>query len=75
MKTALIYLLFSFCCLTTFSQNYVKLKYDKNIDLTEQTSFIIGVEYDTRKGKIKQRGKYFENKIQEFHFENKHCRH
>lgn len=60
MKTALIYLLFSFCCLTAFSHNYVKLKYDKNIDLTEQTSFVIGVEYDTRKGKIKQRGKYFD---------------
>ena len=60
MKTPLIYLLFSFCFLPAFSQNFVKLKYDENIDLTEQTSFIIGFEYDTRKGKIKQRGKYFD---------------
>ena len=60
MKTTLIYLLLSFCFLPAFSQNYVKLKYDENIDLTEQTSFIIGVEYDTKRGKIKQRGKYFD---------------
>ena len=46
--------------MTAFSQNYVKLKYNENIDLTEQTSFIVGVEYDTKKGKIKQRGKYFD---------------
>jgi len=46
--------------LTSFSQNYVKLKYDENIDFTEQNSFIIGFEYNTKKGKIKQRGKYFD---------------
>ena len=49
MKIALIYLLLSICCLTSFSQNYVKLKYDENINILEKKSFIIGFEYDTKK--------------------------
>ena len=59
MKTTLFCLLLSVCCLTAQSQKNVKLVYDENIDFTEQTSFIIGFEFDTKKGKIKQRGKYF----------------
>ena len=59
MKFTLLYLLFSICYLTSQSQKHVKLVYDKNIDFTEQTSFIIGFEFDTKKGKIKQSGKYF----------------
>ena len=59
MKIALIYLLLSTCCLNSFSQNYVKLKYDENINLLEKKSFLIGFEYDTKKDKIKKRGKYF----------------
>tara|TARA_B110000459_G_C16597457_1_gene489374 strand:+ start:740 stop:2278 length:1539 start_codon:yes stop_codon:yes gene_type:complete len=59
MKTTLIYVLISLCCLTSFCQNYVKIKYDENIDLSEKTSIIIGFEYDTKKEKIKQKGKYF----------------
>ena len=59
MKTALFCLLLSVCCLTAQSQKNVKLVYDENIDFTEQTSFIIGFEFDTKKGEIKQRGKYF----------------
>jgi hypothetical protein len=37
----------------------VKLEYDKNIDLNEEASFIIGFEYSTKKNKVKQKGKYF----------------
>ena len=59
MKTTLFCLLLSVFCLTSQSQKNVKLVYDENIDFTEQTSFIIGFEFDTKKGKIKQRGKYF----------------
>ena len=59
MKTTLFCLLLSVCCLTAQSQKNVKLVYDENIDFTEQTSFIIGFEFDTKKGEIKQRGKYF----------------
>lgn len=59
MKTTFIYLLISFCCLTSFSQNYIKIKYDENINLLEKSSIIIGFEYDTKREKIKQKGKYF----------------
>ncbi len=60
MKTTLICLLFGLCCFTSSSQNYVKIRFDKNIDLNEEASFIVGFEYDTKKGKIKQIGKFFE---------------
>jgi hypothetical protein len=58
MKALSIYISLA-CCLTSYSQQYVKLKYDENIDLLEQESFAIGFEYETRKGKTKQKGKYF----------------
>ena len=59
MKTTLICLLISLFCFTAFSQNYVKLKYNENSDLSENLSFIIGFEYHTKKNKVKQKGKYF----------------
>tara|TARA_Y100000766_G_scaffold244525_1_gene223850 strand:+ start:1507 stop:3000 length:1494 start_codon:yes stop_codon:yes gene_type:complete len=59
MKTTLIYLLISFLYFNSLSQNYVELQYNKNIDLSENQSFIIGFEYDTKKGKIKRIGRYF----------------
>lgn len=59
MKTTLICLLLSLCCFSSSSQNYVKMRFDKNIDLNEEASFVVGFEYDTKKGKIKQIGKYF----------------
>ena len=59
MKTTLVYIFLINCCLNSFSQNYVKLKYDENINLLEKKSFLIGFEYDTKKDKIKKRGKYF----------------
>lgn len=59
MKISFFLIVISFCYLTSHSQNYVKIKYHKNIDINEKTSIIIGFEYDTKKGKIKQKGKYF----------------
>jgi hypothetical protein len=59
MKTALIHFILISCFLTSYSQSYVKLRYDEKIDLSEKGSIIIGFDYDTRKGKIKQKGKYF----------------
>ena len=59
MKATLISLLISFLYFTSLSQNYVKIEYDKNIDINEEASFIIGFEYHTKKNKVKQKGKYF----------------
>jgi len=59
MKISFFLIVISFCYLTSHSQNYVKIKYYKNIDTNEKTSIIIGFEYDTKKGEIKQKGKYF----------------
>lgn len=61
------------CFYTSMAQNHVKLKYNRFIDLSTVDAFSIGFEYDTRRGKIKKKGSYFEksNYLQQFEMQIK----
>ncbi len=56
---ALVLLLIVALKLNISAQSDVSLVYTKNLDLTTQDKITIGFEYDTRRGKIKKKGKYY----------------